>query len=107
MIVTENYIKVTPKGGKRPAVVLAANTAFYKKHGAKVEVPTVEEIVRAFPELKGTEQKSDQDKMAIMNKVTERQLNAKDEAIAKLKAELKAANETIAKLSQKPKGTKA
>ena len=38
------FIKVTPKGDTKPRIVLANLKAFYLSQGAKVEIPTDEEV---------------------------------------------------------------
>ena len=43
------FIKVTPKGEKQPRIVLATLKAFYLSQGAKVEIPTDEEVYAAEP----------------------------------------------------------
>jgi uncharacterized LabA/DUF88 family protein len=45
------YIKVTEKG-RSPVVILASNESFYKARGAKIEIPTQEEIEKSFPQEK-------------------------------------------------------
>lgn len=43
------FIKVTPKGEKTSHIVLATLKNFYISQGAKVEIPTDEEIFQAEP----------------------------------------------------------
>lgn len=43
------FIKVTPKGEKEPRIVLATLKPFYLSQGAKVEIPTEEEVFQAEP----------------------------------------------------------
>ena len=45
-----NFIKLTYKG--KTSVVRAKEKNFFKSQGAKIEVPTEEEILQYFPELK-------------------------------------------------------
>ena len=95
----KNYIKVTPKGDTRSHVVLAANKAFYVKHGGKIEEPTEDEILSAFPELKsGLTVTGTLSRMTIYNGVVEEQLHAKDEQILKLIADREADADKIARL---------
>ena len=48
----KRFIKVTPRDSEKYVVILAANKEFYLAHGAKVEQPTEEEVVKFFPQLK-------------------------------------------------------
>lgn len=43
------FIKVTPRGEKEPRIVLATLKNFYLAQGAKVEIPTEEEVFQAEP----------------------------------------------------------
>ena len=93
----KNYIKVTPKGDTSSHVVLAANKAFYAKHGAKIEEPTEDEVLNAFPELKGTYpgpyQPSKKEIEEVVNQIKE-----KDEQILSLIAGREADADRIATL---------
>ena len=72
---TKAYIKVTPKGGKKSYVMPAGNASFYKAQGATVELPTEEEVLNAFPELRKRQPK------------TAAEVSDKDARIAELEAE--------------------
>ncbi len=43
------FIKVTPKGEKEARIVLATLKPFYLSQGAKIEIPTDEEVYQAEP----------------------------------------------------------
>lgn len=96
----KNYIKVTPKGETRSHVVLAGNKAFYQKHGGKIEEPTEEEIVKAFPELANVYPEpyrpSKKEVEEVVNLIKE-----KDEQIAGLIADREADANRIATLRAK------
>lgn len=99
MIEKKNYIKVTPKGETRSVVVLAALAAFYKKHGATIEDPTEEEIIKAFPELAKsvkTEQGTDLTNLILDSK---KLIELKDAEIEGFKKELAEANKEIETLN--------
>lgn len=44
-----NYIKVTPAGETRSHILMASLRDFYLSQGAKIEIPTEEEILAVFP----------------------------------------------------------
>lgn len=46
------YIKVTPKGETKPVIVLATLKPFYISQGAKIEIPTDEEVYQLEPALR-------------------------------------------------------
>jgi hypothetical protein len=102
MIEKKNYIKVTPKGEKRSHVVLAANTAFYKRHGAKIEEPTEDEIMKAFPELVNSRTVTSPEEIQMMRNAV---LTA-TKRISSLEDKLESANQEIARLKKASKPTK-
>lgn len=81
---TKRYIKVFPKGRIDSVILLASNKDFYLAQGARIEEPTEEEILNAFPELKAKAEESK----------TIAELEKKIESLTientKLKSELKA-----------------
>lgn len=66
----ENFIKVTPKNGGKPVVMLARNKEFYLAQGATIERPTEKEVIEHFPEYQEQEGHSD-DVEALQKKVAE------------------------------------
>ena len=80
---TKRYIKVYPKGRVDSVILLSSNKDFYLAQGARIEEPTEEEILEAFPELKAK---------AAEKKATaelEKQIESLKAENAKLKAEIK------------------
>lgn len=65
---TKRYIKVTPKGETKAVILLATNRDFYLSQGAKVEDPTEEEIIAAFPEMRRREQAAEASQKEIEEK---------------------------------------
>lgn len=49
-MVNKKYIKVTVRGSKTPVVVLGSLEDYYRSQGAKIDVPTDDEVNSAFPE---------------------------------------------------------
>lgn len=86
---TKAYIKVTPKGGKKSYVMPAGNASFYKAQGATVELPTEEEVLNAFPELRKKQPKAVEE------------VPDKDARIAELEAENAELRTRIDELDQK------
>lgn len=85
---TKRYIKVFPKGRVDSVILLASNKDFYLAQGARIEDPTEEEILQAFPELKAK----------VEEQKTIAELEKKIESLtienSKLKAELKKAKQS-------------
>ena len=92
----QKYIKVTEKD-KSSFIALVSCEQFYKKRGAKIEVPAKEEIEKCFPEeaLK-TAQKSTV--KADDSEALNAEKAAHDATKQKLEAEIIAHNETRQKL---------
>jgi septal ring factor EnvC (AmiA/AmiB activator) len=44
-----NYIKVTPAGETKSHILMASLRDFYLSQGAKIEIPTEEEVLAVFP----------------------------------------------------------
>lgn len=90
------YIKVTPKGEKEGRIVLGSLKSFFVSQGAKIEIPTQEEIAAAFPEeaRKGSAT-SAQPVPAVNATIAEQKATIEKQAqtIKTLEAELKEAKE--------------
>ncbi len=80
------FIKVTPKGEKQPRIVLATLKAFYLSQGAKVEIPTDEEVYAAEPTERPRNTAPAQPTASQANEIA--QLKAQIAEAAKANAEL-------------------
>lgn len=82
------YIKVTPAGETKSYILMAPLRDFYLSQGAKIEIPTEEEVLAVFPR--------EEEKQQVSNKELEEARAAYEEAkdlynketnkVAKLKA---------------------
>lgn len=82
------YIKVTPAGETKSHILMASLRDFYLSQGAKIEIPTEEEVLAVFPR--------EEEKQQVSNKELEEARAAYEEAkdlynketnkVAKLKA---------------------
>lgn len=82
------YIKVTPAGETKSHILMASLRDFYLSQGAKIEIPTEEEVLVVFPR--------EEEKQQVSNKELEEARAAYEEAkdlynketnkVAKLKA---------------------
>lgn len=90
------FIKVTPKGEKEPRIVLATLKPFYLSLGAKVEIPTDEEVYAAEPtERPRTTAPANADKASVYAE-QKAEINELRKAIDTLDQDNKAKQETIA-----------
>lgn len=98
------FIKVTPKGGGKAVVTMAANRSFYLSQGAKVEQPTEAEVFAQFPEY-AARAKRDAERAEAIRKREDGRVNRTDapantdaKRIADLEAQVKERDERIAAL---------
>lgn len=98
------FIKVTPKGGGRAVVAMAANRSFYLSQGAKVEQPTEAEVFAQFPEYAMRAKRDAERAEAIRKREAGRvnrtaaPANTDAKRIADLEAQVKERDERIAAL---------
>jgi len=105
------FIKVTPIGEKKPRIVLETLKSFYLSQGAKVEIPTDEEVWEAEPserpagvaaahpadfDKKVKELVAERDLFKKNYDLASKALDAKQDAIEEQAAELKALREKLA-----------
>ena len=95
----KRYIKVTPKDDPKAVILLATNRDFYLSQGAKVEPPTKEEVLEAFPELR-PHYNAEQAQAAAQAKATEQDARIADleQQLATLQAENATLKEELAAL---------
>lgn len=95
----KRYIKVTPKDEPKAVILLATNRDFYLSQGAKVETPTEDEVLEAFPELR-PQHNAEQAQAAAQAKATEQDARIADleQQLATLQAENATLKEELAAL---------
>lgn len=84
---TKQFIKVTPKDGKKPFVIPAQNKSFYISQGAEITEPTKDEVLEAFPELVEKKDGKKQDQSARIAEL-EKAVAERDETIAQLQTQI-------------------
>ena len=106
------FIKVTPVGETKPRIVLATNRNFYLSTGAKVEIPTDEEVWEAEPSERpaGAKPQVNNAQVAQLRKElanantqvaqAAQTIKEQEETIAELRSQLQA-NETTISESEK------
>lgn len=97
---TENFLKVTPKGGTISVVVPKQNRDFYLSQGAKVEPATEAEIRKAFPEYAERVDRAQREKSERrnVNDTLNHQVQKLTDKVAALEKENKAKDAKIAEL---------
>lgn len=100
----KQFIKVTPKGGGKSHIIPEGNRAYYLSQGAKIETPTREEVLKAFPEIKREKQAESDAQDAAKLKA---EIKALKRDNASLKDDLIREEETSAKLIEENKALKA
>ena len=95
----KRYIKVTPKDEPKAVILLATNRDFYLSQGAKVETPTEEEVLEAFPELR-PHYNAEQAQAAAQAKATEQDVRIAnlEQQLATIQAENTTLKEELAAL---------
>lgn len=95
----KRYIKVTPQDEPQAVILLATNRDFYLSQGAKVEQPTEEEVLEAFPELR-PQYNAEQAQAAAQVHATEQDARIADleQELATLQAENATLKEELAAL---------
>lgn len=91
------YIKVTLAGETKSHIIMASLSDFYLSQGAKVEIPTEEEVQAAFPPKEKAQ--ASQEELNALRKEYEALAKQYDDAVSKAKKQ----EETIKELRSQTK----